>query len=206
MRRKLSITVIIIGILVMLYPFLEQGFTRYWQKRLLADWEGNEVIIKHDEIDRLLQLEPEDINEEEIENKVPLTPQGELLGVLIIDSINLRLPIISGLNETNLKIGMSFLEETAVFSEKGNTVLAGHRGHSYGRLLNRLNEVKIDDEILISTNDGDFRYTVYNVVIVKPEEIQALYTDKKENVLSIVTCEPVFKPTLRLIVQGKLGP
>ena len=43
-------------------------------------------------------------------------------------------------------------------------------------------------------------------MIVKPEEIQVLYTDKKEKILSIVTCEPVYKPTLRLIVQGKLEP
>ena len=32
MRRKLSAAVIIIGIVVMLYPFLEQGFTRIGSK------------------------------------------------------------------------------------------------------------------------------------------------------------------------------
>ncbi len=204
MRRKLSAAVIIIGIVVMLYPFLEQGFTRYWQQRLLSDWESKAVIQEYDEIDQLLQMELEYAEEDEVENRAPLTPQGEMLGVLLIDSINARLPIISGLNETNLKIGISYLEETPKFGEYGNTVLAGHRGHSYGRLLNRLNEVKIDDVIVISTNDGDFKYKVYNVVIVKPEAIQVLYTDKKEKILSIVTCEPVHKPTLRLIVQAKL--
>lgn len=204
MRRKLSAAVIIIGIVVMLYPFLEQGFTRYWQQRLLSDWESKAVIQEYDEIDQLLQMELEYAEEDEVENRAPLTPQGEMLGVLLIDSINARLPIISGLNETNLKIGISYLEETPKFGEYGNTVLAGHRGHSYGRLLNRLNEVKIDDVIVISTNEGDFKYKVYNVVIVKPEAIQVLYTDKKEKILSIVTCEPVHKPTLRLIVQAKL--
>jgi sortase A len=207
MRRKLSVAVIIIGITVMLYPFLEQGFTRYWQQRLLSDWESKAVIQGYDEIDQLLQMDLEyDDEEDEVENRAPLTPRGEMLGVLLIDSINLRLPIISGLNETNLKIGISYLEETPKFGEYGNTVLAGHRGHSYGRLLNRLNEVKIGDIIVISTNEGDFKYKAYNIVIVKPEEIQVLYTDKKEKILSIVTCEPVYKPTLRLIVQGKLEP
>ena len=155
MRRKLSVAVIIIGITVMLYPFLEQGFTRYWQQRLLSDWESKAVIQGYDEIDQLLQMDLEyDDEEDEVENRAPLTPRGEMLGVLLIDSINLRLPIISGLNETNLKIGISFLKETAKFGEYGNTVLAGHRGHFYGRLLNRLNEVKIDDIIVISTNEA----------------------------------------------------
>lgn len=205
MRTKLSVAVIIIGITVMLYPLLEQGFTWYWQRKLLSDWESEAMLQEYDEIDKLLQMELE-YAEEEIENKVPLTPQGEMLGILLIDSIKLRLPIISGLNEANLKIGISFLEETAKFGEYGNTVLAGHRGHSYGRLLNRLNEVKIGDIIVISTDGGDFRYKVYNIVIVKPEEIQALYSDKQEKILSIVTCEPIYKPTLRLIVQGRIEP
>ena len=193
MRTKLSVVVIIIGIAVMLYPLLEQGFTWYWQQKLLSDWESKALIQKHDEIDKLLQMELE-YAEEEIKNKTPLTPQGEMLGVLLIDSIKLRLPIINGLNETNLKIGISFLEETAKVGEYGNTVLAGHRGHSYGRLLNRLNEVKIGDIIVISTDDGDFKYKVYNIVIVKPEELQVLYSDKQERMLSIVTCEPIYKP------------
>ena len=154
MRRKLSVAVIIIGITVMLYPFLEQGFTRYWQQRLLSDWESKAVIQGYHEIDQLLQMELEYAEEDEVENRAALTPRGEMLGVLLIDSLKLRLPIISGLNETNLKIGISFLKETAKFGEYGNTVLAGHRGHFYGRLLNRLNEVKIDDIIVISTNEA----------------------------------------------------
>ena len=87
--------------------------------------------------------------------------------------------------------------------EFGNTVIAGHRGHSYN-LLTRINEVTVDDEVIISTDKADFNYKVTNVLIVEPEDIQVLFTDKKEKMLSIVTCEPVFNPTLRLIVQARL--
>lgn len=202
MRKKLSIILIIIGILVLLYPSMEQGFTRYWQKRLLADWERPKAVPAYGVLDDLLQTEFE--YEALEEPRAALSPQGEMLGVLIIDSINLRLPIISGLNEVNLKIGISYLEETARFGEFGNTVLAGHRGHSYGRLLNRLDEVEPGDEIIISTHDGEFKYKVSDVLIVEPEQIQVLYTNKKEKVLSIVTCEPIRNPTHRLIVKAKL--
>lgn len=201
MRKKLSLLIIVMGIAIVLYPLIEHGFAWYWQQRLLSDWEEQITVQEYQQLDNLLQVE--DLEDEE-EQRAPLTPQGEVLGVLIIESINLRLPIISGLNETNLKIGISFLEETSKFGEYGNTVLAGHRGHSYGRLLNRLNEVKLGDKIVVSTNQGDYIYSVYDVVIVKPEEIHVLRTDKNEKVLSIVTCEPVRNPTHRLIALAKL--
>ena len=199
MRKKLSIANILIGITVALYPVMEQVFAWYWQQKLLTEWENQEAIQDLGQLDELLLIE----EEEQEEERAPLTPQGEVLGVLIIDSIKVRLPIISGLNETNLKIGISFLEDTTSFGEYGNAVVAGHRGHSHGRLLNRLNEVKINDRIVVSTSKGDYNYTVYNKVIVRPEEIHVLRTDKKEKVLSIVTCEPIRNPTHRLIVQAK---
>ena len=204
MRKKLSVFIIILGIMIALYPFMEQGFTWYWQKRLLKDWNNRDAVEAYRVMDDLMLTEFTYEDEVEEKERAPLTPQGEMLGILIIESIDLRLPIISGLNETNLKIGISFLEETAKFGEFGNTVIAGHRGHSYGRLLNRLNEVTLDDEVIISTDKGDFKYKVTNVLIVEPEDIQVLFTDKKEKMLSIVTCEPVFNPTLRLIVQARL--
>ncbi|WP_028307933.1 class D sortase [Desulfitibacter alkalitolerans] len=199
MKKKLSIFIILIGITVALYPLMEQVFAWYWQQKLLSELENQEAIQDLGQLDELLLIE----EEEQEEERAPLTPQGEVLGVLIIDSIKVRLPIISGLNETNLKIGISFLEDTTSFGEYGNAVVAGHRGHSHGRLLNRLNEVKINDRIVVSTSKGDYNYTVYNKVIVRPEEIHVLRTDKKEKVLSIVTCEPIRNPTHRLIVQAK---
>lgn len=209
MRRKLSVLVIIIGLIVAFYPLLEQGFTWYWQQRLLSEWENEEVLQEYQEygeFDNLLQTDIEEEMEEDVEqSRIPLTPQGEVLGVLIIDVINLKLPIISGLNETNLKIGIAYLEDTAKFGEYGNTVLAGHRGHSRGRLLNRLDEVDLDDKIIIATNENEYIYTVYKKVIVEPEEIDVLHTNNKEKILSIVTCEPVRNPTHRLIVQAKLS-
>jgi sortase (surface protein transpeptidase) len=54
---------------------------------------------------------------------------------------------------------------------------AGHREHSYGRLLNRMNEVKVDDIIVISTNVSDFKYKIINVLIAKSEAINTVYCD-----------------------------
>lgn len=189
MRKPLSIVLILAGLVLIAYPIAEQLYAWYWQQKLLAEWEAPD-------------LNPLEIEVVEEEN-VPLTPQGEVVGVLKIDSIDLNLPIIKGLNNTNLKIGVALLADTAMLEEQGNSVIAGHRGHSRGRLLNRLDEVKVKDRIVVETKKGrEIPYRVFNKVIVKPQQTDLL-APTKENILTIVTCEPVRNPTHRLIVQAK---
>jgi len=205
MGKKISVFLIIAGIIVGCYPFFEQLFTWYWQQRLLTEWEKETVVAEYRELEQLLPIEVElEADQAEDVKNAPIISRGKLLGFLLIDSINLKLPILSGLNSTNLKIGLAFLEKTAKFGEVGNTVLAGHRGRSYGRLLNRLNEVNLDDQIVVSTPEGDYIYSVFNKVIVKPEEVDILSTSKNEKIISLITCEPIPTFTHRLIVQGKL--
>lgn len=187
MKKTLSVVLILLGLALIAYPLMEQLFAWYWQQRLLSEWEAPDL-------GQLEQVE-DDAN-------TALTPQGEVLGVLKIDSINVNLPIIKGLNATNLKIGVALLADTAMLEEQGNSVIAGHRGHSYGRLLNRLDEVKVKDRIVVETRNGETPYRVFNRVIVKPDRTELL-APTKEKVLTIVTCEPVRNPTHRLIVQAR---
>lgn len=188
MRKPLSIVLILAGLVLIAYPVAEHLYAWYWQQKLLSEWEAPD----------LNPLEIEVVEDEDVH----LTPQGEVVGVLQIDSIDLSLPIIKGLNNTNLKIGVALLADTAMLEEKGNSVVAGHRGHSHGRLLNRLDEVKVKDRIVVETKDKEIPYRVFNKVIVKPQQTELL-APTKDNILTIVTCEPVRNPTHRLIVQAR---
>lgn len=190
-KKPLSVVLIMIGLAIIAYPLAEQLYAWYWQQKLLSEWEAPE----------LSQLE-ETVEDDQDSGNTVLSPQGEILGVLRIKSIDVSLPIIEGLNATNLKIGVALLADTAMLEERGNSVLAGHRGHSRGRLLNRLNEVKLNDQVLIETDNGEKAYTVFNKVIVKPQETQLL-APTKDKILTIVTCDPVRHPTHRLVVQAK---
>ena len=189
MRKPLSIVLILAGLVIISYPLMEQLYAWYWQQKLLAAWEAPD-------------LTPLEIEVLEVEEKAPLTPQGEVVGVLKIEAIDLNLPIIKGLNQTNLKIGVALLEDTAMLEKEGNSVIAGHRGHSRGRLLNRLDEVKINDRVMVVTEEKEIPYRVFNKVIVEPQQTDLL-APTKEKILTIVTCEPVRNPTHRLIVQAK---
>jgi len=65
--------------------------------------------------------------------------------------------------------------------------LAGHRD----TFFRPLKDVKIKDEIEISTLRGNFQYQVVSLRIVDPENVGVL-APSGENVLTLVTCYPFY--------------
>jgi sortase A len=63
--------------------------------------------------------------------------------------------------------------------------LAGHRDSFF----RPLKDLRLKDEIQLSTLDGDFKYEVESIVIVEPDNVAVLGASD-ENVLTLVTCYP----------------
>lgn len=87
--------------------------------------------------------------------------------------------------------------------DKGNFCVAGHRSYTYNQYFNRLGELGIGDEIIITTVAGKFKYDVYESKVVKPEEVSVLDNTKDEEI-TLVTCTPIRVATHRLIVKGRI--
>ena len=65
--------------------------------------------------------------------------------------------------------------------------LAGHRD----TFFRPLKDLKIKDEIQVSTLDGNFKYEVVSLRIVEPENVGVL-APSGENLLTLVTCYPFY--------------
>ena len=65
--------------------------------------------------------------------------------------------------------------------------LAGHRD----TFFRPLKDLRIKDEIRLSTLKGDFNYEVVSLKIVEPEDVGVL-APSGENVLTLVTCYPFY--------------
>jgi LPXTG-site transpeptidase (sortase) family protein len=54
-------------------------------------------------------------------------------------------------------------------------------------------------------NEGStYKYEVYEIKIVKAEDVQVLSSKKGGKVITLVTCDYSMRPTGRLIVKGEL--
>jgi sortase A len=104
-----------------------------------------------------------------------------------------------------MKSAAAHLKETAPIGEIGNAAIAAHRMRAKGKLFNRLNEVKVGDEIIVETRKGTFTYTVYDLSIVEPTDVSVLNYNDKDKRLTLITCDPVVDPTHRLIVHAAIA-
>lgn len=124
------------------------------------------------------------------------------IGRIEIPKIDVNIPILEGTSKANLKVGAGHLTGTSELGSIGNAALAAHRSHTYGRMFNRLDEVEIGDKIKITTNDDSFEYTVYEILVVEPNDISVLYRSREDSVLTLITCTPLYTATHRLIVHA----
>jgi sortase A len=226
--KKLSLALIILGLLVAAFPLMGKLYAVYEQNMLmeeandfqqtntsgyengaLEDYIGLQQAFKSEETADNVEIEEHQAqtnenNQESGKAKSAPKPKDKqkLLGVIKIAKIDVNLPIVEGARAANLRVGIGHITGTTALNEVGNSALAGHRSHAFGRFFNRLNELGKGDEIVIQANNKTYKYQVYEKLIVKPDDLSVLRKNKKDRVLTLVTCDPVIGATHRLIVHA----
>lgn len=219
-RNRISTLLIIAGIAMAMFPLGDRLYTWYWQNRALESYEQLSAVFAEEENVGPEQEDgqsnqsgqagepgPASGNEEAPESQPeqkPAPPPIKPIGIVKIPKIDVNLPILEGATKRNLKVGAGWLTETSKLGEVGNTALAAHRSYTYGRFFNRLDEVEIGDEIIIEANGTEYRYTVFEKLAVEPEDRSVLARNKKDRVLTLITCTPIKVATHRLIIHAKL--
>ncbi|MHA6483239.1 class D sortase [Paenibacillus sp. strain BS8-2] len=132
------------------------------------------------------------------------TTKAEPIATIRIPSIKLKLPVLEGATQKNMKSAAAHLKETAPIGEIGNAAIAAHRMRAKGKLFNRLNEVKVGDQVIVETRKGTFTYIVYELSIVEPTDVSVLNYNDRDKRLTLITCDPVVDPTHRLIVHAEM--
>ncbi len=127
------------------------------------------------------------------------------IGIIEIGSINLRLPIVDGVEGSKLKVAPGHVSESAGIGETGNCIIAGHRNYSFGEMFNRLDEVKVGNEIVIMLVDGtEYTYQVYGTTVIEPGDMKLFEYEDGQKKLTLLTCTPIIKATHRLLVLANL--
>jgi sortase A len=132
--------------------------------------------------------------------KVPTT----ILGRLEIPRVGLSVMIVEGVNEPELLLGAGHIPGTARPGLTGNAGIAGHRD-TYFRPLK---DIRVSDEIRISTREGNYRYVVEATRITTPSDV-AVLNNTPEGRLTLVTCYPfsfLGSAPDRFVVQARLVP
>jgi len=132
----------------------------------------------------------------------PSVPSGDAIAHLVIPKIGLDKFIVEGVSVDQLRKGPGHYPQTPMPGERGNAAIAGHRT-TFGAPFYRLNEVQPGDDILVTTRQGQFHYSVVVSETVKPSEV-AVLDPTPDNRLTLTTCTPRFSASMRLVVVSRL--
>lgn len=127
-----------------------------------------------------------------------------VIGYIEIPTIDCALPIYHGTEDVVLQIAIGHLEWSSlpVGGENTHTVLSGHRGLPNAELFTDLDKLVEGDIFMLSVLDEVLTYEVDQILIVEPDELDALKIEEGQDYCTLMTCTPYGINSHRLLVRG----
>jgi sortase A len=132
----------------------------------------------------------------------PRLASGSPIGRIEIPRLRVSAIVRAGSDARTLRLAVGHIPGTALPGHVGNVGLAGHRDTFFRRLQN----IRTDDEIRITTPAETFTYRVERVDVVRPTDTWVL-EPTAQPMLTLVTCYPftyVGSAPKRFIVTASL--
>lgn len=117
---------------------------------------------------------------------------SEVFGVISIPAIDVELPLYLGATEPHLADGAAHLSQTSlpIGGSNTNSVIAGHRGYSGAAYFRYVNELQPGDQVIITNPWDTLIYTVSEIQIISPNDVDAIHIQSDRDLLTLLTCHP----------------
>lgn len=228
MRTKIitlaAVLIVLAGAGILMYPIISNMVFQNSQHELIEFYEKQIHDIPEEEKDTMLH-DCEEYNQRLIDSKVQLTdpfdtgalnleehPYIDLLnrngdgamGSIDIPSIRCKLVVYHNTDEEALAKGIGHLQGTSLpVGGKGtHCVLSGHTGTADKELFTNLDQLKDGDIFYLHVWGRTLAYKVDQKLVVLPTETDALYIDREQDYVTLVTCTPYGINSHRLLVRG----
>ena len=137
------------------------------------------------------------------EKRELLLQKQKVYGIIEIPDIELNFVIVVGTEQSNLRCAIGHMSGTAHIGQKGNCVLAGHRGGIYGTFFKNIDVLNNGAEVkVINMRKETYTYEVYDQFEVDPDDMKVTEDIDDETTLTLISCED--NGDSRLIVRCRL--
>ena len=222
MKSKIYNTILVIifliGLSLLLYPTVSDYWNSFTSSRAITHY-SDEVANMNRELYQQILGEAQAYNQSlvgrsnsyllsdaqkaEYERLLNIDGTG-VMGYVEVPSIKVSLPIYHGTEESVLQVAIGHLEWSSlpVGGASSHCVISGHRGLPSAKLFSDLDEVVEGDIFIMRVLDETFTYEVDQILIVEPQDTEALLIQEGEDLCTLVTCTPYGINTHRLLVRG----
>lgn len=212
------VLLLLAGVSLLLYPSLSDYWNSMHQTRAIASYAETVSQLDTAQYDEMWKA-ARDYNRSlaQRETAFALTDEQKaayeslldvsglgVMGYIEIPEIDCSLPIYHGTEESVLQVAVGHLEWSSlpVGGEGTHCVLSGHRGLPSAKLFTNLDKLAVGDTFLLRVLDEVLTYEVDQILIVEPEQVDALGIVPGEDYCTLVTCTPYGINTHRLLVRG----
>lgn len=118
--------------------------------------------------------------------------EDEILGVLEIPAMDLTMPVYLGASDEHLAIGAAVLGSTSapIGGDSTNCVIAGHRGWRGADYFRHIDRLQMGDAVTLTNLWETLIYTVADVQIIQPHEVEKIKIQPNRDLLTLLTCHP----------------
>lgn len=144
--------------------------------------------------------------ESDIYEEIASVGRDGQLANIEIPSINCKLPVYKGTDDSKLEEGAQHMFRTSLPMEGDgiHVVISGHTALPTKELFNRLTELEKGDSFSVEFFGDIYNYRVSEINVVLPEDSEKLQVQPDRNLCTLVTCTPYAVNTHRLLVMGEL--
>ena len=222
MKKRISnfilVLILFAGFGLVLYPSFSEYWNSFHQSRAIANYAEVIANLDNEEYERMLLAAEEynaraatrsnqyaltDAEMEEYNSLLDLNGTG-MFGYIEIPSLKVNLPIYHGTSESVLQVAAGHVEWSSlpIGGESPHAVLSGHRGLPTARLFTDLDDLTYGDTFTITILNEVFTYSVDQILVVTPDNVESLRIIPGGDYVTLVTCTPYAINTHRLLVRG----
>jgi len=210
MKKTISIIFILIGIFLLSSQMINEQLIK--NKALKTQNIVEEVTAQEIEINQQVEVE---YDYEAIEdNSLVSTLIGSIdidnkniIGQIIIEDLNMNLPILKGVTNSNLLLGAATMVDNTVMGE-GNYSLAGHYMNDPSLLFGSLLDIQKDTIVIITDKKNIYEYQIFDTKLVPDTAFYMLDLERSEErgkpIISLMTCYYTSKNGKRFFALGEL--
>ena len=127
-----------------------------------------------------------------------------VMGTIEIPKIKVKMPVYHSTNEAVLQVAIGHIAGSSlpVGGIGTHCVVSGHRGLPSAKLFTNLDQLVVGDKFMLHVLDETLTYEVDQILVVLPNEMDALAIDPLMDYCTLITCTPYGINSHRMLVRG----
>ncbi|HLR21208.1 MAG TPA: class A sortase [Tissierellaceae bacterium] len=210
MKKTISITLIILGMVLLSLPYLSELVIKYRveSKRDLLKEIPVEEIQENESREAEYDFDSiRDVEVGSMASGINDFDNRAIIGQIIVPKLNIDLPILKGTTNANLLVGATTMKEEQEMGT-GNYSLAGHYMKDKNLLFGGLLDIESGTIVKVTDKSLVYVYRIYDTELVEETDTYMIEDEIAENkgkpVISLMSCYYTSKNGKRFFATGEL--